>query len=110
MPRPQNALQQPWEARQCVRPASRSPEGRGRAILRPSEAAMTVSTAIQPIECDGRFWVEVVIDGHETNRYGPYANIGAAEAVARQIAGVCRSLFQSGPIVVRQPASGLRKR
>ena len=43
---------------------------------------MTVSTAIQPIECDGRFWVEVVIDGHETNRYGPYANIGAAEAVA----------------------------
>ena len=70
---------------------------------------MTVSTAIQPIECDGRFWVEVVIDDHETNRYGPYANIGAAEAMARQIAAVCRGLFHSGPIVVRQPASGLRK-
>ena len=70
---------------------------------------MTVSTAIQPIECDGRFWVEVVIDGHETNRYGPYANISAAEAMARQIAAVCRGLFHSGPIVMRQPASGQPK-
>ena len=71
---------------------------------------MTVSTAIQPIERNGRFWVEVVIDGRKLNRYGPYANSDAAEAMARQIVGVCRSLFHSGPIVVRLPASGLRKR
>ena len=71
---------------------------------------MTVSTAIQPIERDGQFWVEVVIDGHDTKCYGPYANISAAEAMARQIAAVCRGLFHSGPIVIRQSAALRRHR
>ena len=66
---------------------------------------MVTSTAIQPVEVDGKHYVNVNIDGCKTNRYGPYVDADAAGAMARQVAGVCRSLFHSGPIVVRQAAA-----
>ena len=44
---------------------------------------MTI-TNIKPIEADGRHWVTINMDGCE-KRYGPYADVIAAEAVATRL-------------------------
>jgi hypothetical protein len=49
-------------------------------------------TNIQSIEADGEYWVSIRMDG-ETNRYGPYPDVGTAEAMAGRFTAICRSLF-----------------
>ena len=68
-----------------------------------SEAAMSINTVIHTIELDGKHYVAVTIDGLD-KRYGPFS-AGQAEAMAGQIAGICRTLFHSGVVVPARPAT-----
>jgi hypothetical protein len=56
-------------------------------------------TNIQPVEIDGKHYVDVSIDGH-ANCYGPYPD-DEAKAMAARIAAVCRcfhwSVHQAAP-------------
>jgi hypothetical protein len=64
---------------------------------------MSINTVIHTIELDGKHYVAVTIDRLD-KRYGPFS-AGQAEAMAGQIAGVCRTLFHSGVVVPARPAT-----
>ena len=56
-------------------------------------------TDIQPIEIDGKHYIDGVVDGQELQRRGPFQNAEAAEATAAQLASFCRGLLR-GPVHV----------
>ena len=51
-------------------------------------------TDIQPIEIDGKHYIDVVVDGQELQRRGPFQDAEAAEATAAQLASFCRGLLR----------------
>ena len=57
---------------------------------------------IQPIETDGAHWVDIDMDGRVERR--PFRD--ADEAMARQVAEVCRALFHGG-MHIHRPRSGM---
>ena len=48
---------------------------------------MTAQTTIdiRPIEIDGKFWVMVIMDGHEMEWRGPFSDADTAETVAARL-------------------------
>jgi hypothetical protein len=51
---------------------------------------MTVD--IQPVEPDGRFWINLKLDGDAMQPRGPFATPDEAEAAACRIAAMCRGM------------------
>jgi hypothetical protein len=51
---------------------------------------------VEPVEVNGQHWVSVVIDDHETNRHGPYADADAAESVVGRLSRVAHALTGGG--------------
>lgn len=68
---------------------------------------------IRPVEVDGKHFVETTING-EVKRYGPYANVDAAVALANQFNAICRTFYwgdaQATPMpVLRKVMGGSRR-
>jgi hypothetical protein len=51
---------------------------------------------VQPIETNGQFYVEVIIDGTAMERHGPYADADAAESVVGHMSRITRTLTGGG--------------
>jgi hypothetical protein len=66
-------------------------------------------TDIQPIEIDGKHYVDVSIDGQELQRRGPFQNAEAAEATAARFAAFCRGLLRRFPPPSRSKVRPLEK-
>jgi hypothetical protein len=58
---------------------------------------MTAPTTIdiKPVEIDGKFWVMVIMDGHEMEWRGPYPDADTAEAIANRLGRFSRALTNS---------------
>jgi hypothetical protein len=61
-----------------------------------------IAVNVQPVEADGAFWVNFNMQG-ETSRYGPYSEIGEAEAMMNRIVAICRVFHWSTQVA---PAAG----
>ena len=51
---------------------------------------------IQPVKPAMSIRCHVIVDGHETNRHGPYVDADAAEAMARRLLQFGRALTSGG--------------
>jgi hypothetical protein len=47
---------------------------------------------IQPIEIDGKYYVNVIIDGSEMDPRGPFSDAAAAESAAERLSRAARAL------------------
>ena len=55
---------------------------------------------IRTIEADGLFWVHAIMDDEALSRRGPFADLEAAEAMAIQMAAICKVICK--PMEVRR--------
>ena len=51
---------------------------------------------VEPVKLDGQHWVNVIIDGSEMERHGPYVDADTAEAMARRLLQFGRTLTSGG--------------
>jgi hypothetical protein len=58
-----------------------------------------VTIQIEPIECDGQFWVRLTMDGCAMKPHGAFPTKDEAEATAYQLAAICRSAFHQ-PVAI----------
>jgi hypothetical protein len=63
---------------------------------------------IQPIERDGAFWIEIVMDGQPMERRGPFS-ADEAGYKANRLAAVCHAMHAEVVVAMPRPAAA-RKR
>ena len=51
---------------------------------------------IEPVELDGKYFIDVTIDGHAMERRGPFPDADTAETIAERMRRVGRALMNGG--------------